>query len=346
MDIVYKKVGDLIPYEHNARKNDEAVGMVAQSIKTFGFKVPIVVDKNNVIVAGHTRLRAAKLLDIDEVPVIVADDLNDEQIRAFRLADNKVAEFSSWDFEELDNELSQIFDISMEDFGFNLDDVADDKFADEVKHLENKQATIDRSTSILNTDIAIFDGDGPWDIPKMYPVKHLPNVDEWISFNYCNSDDDPLNHGVHFFLHDYQFERVWNRPLDYIELLSQYPVVCSPDFSPMGGLPMATQLWNHYRKMWCARLWQENGITVVPTVTWSTDAGSLEWFLDGIPRESVIITSTMWTHTNEQLEEFKKGWDIIVDKLNPSLVLTYGDPLECMSNVETRAVARFQDKWE
>ena len=94
MDIVEKKIKDIKPYENNARKNDEAVQYVAESIREFGFRVPIVIDKNNVIVCGHTRYKASKELGLEKVPCVVADDLTDEQIRAFRLADNKVAEFS------------------------------------------------------------------------------------------------------------------------------------------------------------------------------------------------------------------------------------------------------------
>lgn len=101
MDIVLKKISDIRPYENNPRKNDEAVKYVAESIKQFGFKVPIVIDKDGIIVAGHTRYKAAKKLNLKEVPCIVADDLTDEQVKAFRLADNKVAEKAEWDFELL-----------------------------------------------------------------------------------------------------------------------------------------------------------------------------------------------------------------------------------------------------
>jgi len=88
LKIVNKKVDDLIPYENNPRYNDEAVEYVANSIKEFGFKVPIIIDKNNVIVAGHTRYKASLELGLEEVPTIIADDLTDEQVKAFRLADN------------------------------------------------------------------------------------------------------------------------------------------------------------------------------------------------------------------------------------------------------------------
>ena len=119
MQIIYKKIDEVIPYENNPRKNDEAVDYVAKSIKEFGFKVPIIIDKNNVIVTGHTRLKAAKQLGLKEVPTIMADDLTEEQIKAFRLADNKVAEFAEWDDDLLKIELDDI-DIDMEDFGFNF----------------------------------------------------------------------------------------------------------------------------------------------------------------------------------------------------------------------------------
>lgn len=91
MQVIYKKLNDIKQYENNPRMNDEAVKYFAESIKEFGFKVPIVIDKDNVIVAGHTRWKAAKSLNIKEVPCIIADDLSDQQIKAYRLADNKVA---------------------------------------------------------------------------------------------------------------------------------------------------------------------------------------------------------------------------------------------------------------
>ena len=122
MDIIEVALSDLKPYENNPRKNDDAVDAVKASIKEFGFKVPIVIDKNNVIAAGHTRYKAAKKLGLKSVPCIIADDLNDEQIKAFRLADNKVGELAAWDIELLFNELETIT-LDMFDFGFeNIDD--------------------------------------------------------------------------------------------------------------------------------------------------------------------------------------------------------------------------------
>ena len=118
MNIVDKNVDEIIPYINNPRNNDDAVDNVAASIKEFGFKVPIILDKDNVIVTGHTRLKAAKKLGLTTVPCIYADDLTEQQIKAFRLADNKVAEFATWDLEKLDIELESITELEMMDFGF------------------------------------------------------------------------------------------------------------------------------------------------------------------------------------------------------------------------------------
>lgn len=123
MRIVEKNLTDIQPYEHNPRRNDDAVEAVAASIKEFGFKVPLVVGVDGVIVAGHTRYKAAQKLGLEKVPCIIADDLSDDQIRAFRLADNKVAELAQWDFPMLGEELAALSDLDMSVFGFDIDSI-------------------------------------------------------------------------------------------------------------------------------------------------------------------------------------------------------------------------------
>ena len=121
LKIEYVDINNIKPYKKNPRKNEEAIPYVMESIKQFGFKNPVILDKDNVIVAGHTRIESAKRLGITEIPCIYADDLTDEQIRAFRLADNKVGEIAEWDIDLLDTELDDILNIDMSDFGFDLD---------------------------------------------------------------------------------------------------------------------------------------------------------------------------------------------------------------------------------
>lgn len=123
IEIKYIPIDNIKPYKNNPRLNEDAIPYVMNSIKEFGFKNPIILDKNNVIVAGHTRLESAKRLDMKEVPVIYANDLTEEQIKAFRLADNKVAEKSMWDYTKLDEELDSILYIDMSMFDFVDDDI-------------------------------------------------------------------------------------------------------------------------------------------------------------------------------------------------------------------------------
>lgn len=147
-NIVMMPVSAIIPYENNPRKNKEAVERVAASLREFGFRQPIVVDKDYVIVAGHTRLLAAKRLRMKEVPVLVADDLSEEQIKAYRLADNKTAEFSEWDEDLLKVELSDLLDLDfdMEQFGFDLDldENEDDQDEDEVDEGDIDEDEVER----------------------------------------------------------------------------------------------------------------------------------------------------------------------------------------------------------
>ena len=182
MQIIEKKLTELKEYEKNPRRNDQAVDAVAASIRNFGFKVPIIIDKDNVIVAGHTRLKAARKLGLDTVPCIIADDLSPEQIQAFRLADNKTAELAEWDPDLLLQELGQIT-IDMEQFGFDaeafeiskaeeearqngwfddhesgeLTDEDSEEYAEFLQKFEPKRTTDD-----CYTPVAIYDAIADW----------------------------------------------------------------------------------------------------------------------------------------------------------------------------------------
>ena len=147
MQIIDKKLDEIRPYEKNPRNNNDAVKYVAKSIKEFGFKVPIVIDKDGVIVCGHTRYKAAKKLKLDTVPCIMADDLTDEQIKAFRLADNKVSEKAEWDFDLLGEEISDLINFDMTDFGF--EDILSEEDSEHCEAVEddfNAENSIDENT--------------------------------------------------------------------------------------------------------------------------------------------------------------------------------------------------------
>lgn len=142
MQVENWNIEDVKPYENNPRKNDEAVEKVANSIKEFGWQQPIVVDKDGIVIVGHTRLKAAQELELDEVPVLVAKDLTDDQAKAYRLADNKTGELAIWDFPKLNIELEDIdwLDMNMEDFGFGINSYFEDSV---TKEPENTSKEID-----------------------------------------------------------------------------------------------------------------------------------------------------------------------------------------------------------
>lgn len=152
MDIKELKLTEIKPYEKNPRKNDDAVKYVAKSIQEFGFKVPIIIDKDNVIVCGHTRYKAAKKLKLETVPCVLAYDLTEEQIKAFRLADNKVSEKAEWDFDLLGEEIADLINFDMVDFGFDdiLHEEQEEKeiVEDEVPEVDDKSEPITQQGDI------------------------------------------------------------------------------------------------------------------------------------------------------------------------------------------------------
>lgn len=172
MTIRIISIADLKPYDNNPRFNSEAVDVVAESIKEFGFKVPIIIDKNYVIVAGHTRLKAATKLGLDSVPCVIADDLNDEQLKAFRLVDNKTHEFATWDQDKL---LLELESLSMDMIRFGFEDlelamekqVYDDDF-DEGQELPEKPFTMNGDIYVLGTNrLMCGDATIPEDVDRL-----------------------------------------------------------------------------------------------------------------------------------------------------------------------------------
>ena len=140
MNIKEIAIASLREYENNPRNNDSAVDAVAESIREFGLKVPIVIDGNNMIVCGHTRVKAAKKLGMETIPCIIANDLTPEQIKAFRLADNKTGELAGWDFAKLEEELAELDGFDMSAFGFVENDEVDiDSFFEDAEEKKEKE---------------------------------------------------------------------------------------------------------------------------------------------------------------------------------------------------------------
>lgn len=319
MNIKEIEISKLKPYEKNPRNNDGAVEYVANSIKEFGFKVPIVVDKHNVIIAGHTRLKAAEQLGLHSVPVIVADDLTDEQVKAFRLADNKVSEFSEWNWDLLDEEINDILDLDMGDFGFDVELDQCDEYED-VRGNERLRTDDAYNLRFINLDRT----DGWYQMPRLEGTQHVP--EDLIGFNYMLTTDK-TECGIHFFVDDYQFERVWNDPQTYIEKMGRFDCILTPNFSLYLDMPRAMKIWNTFRSRQIGQMAQDMGLTVIPTVCWS-ETESYEFCFDGLPKNSVLAVSTIGCKSKGASGVFVAGFEEMVERLNPSLVLVYGGDID------------------
>lgn len=186
-----------------------------------------------------------------------------------------------------------------------------------------------------NLNRCIFDGTGTYGIPPIDPLTpEKCNIGSFIGFNYAKSCKDPFDKGLHFFVDDYQFSRCWTNPDAYIEMLGKFKAVCSPDFSTYTDFPKAIQIYNHYRKHWLAAYWQQNGINVIPTISWS-DESSFEWCFDGEPVGACIAVSSVGTQLNARSRElFMTGYREMMDRLHPQRIFFYGNvPDGCTGDI-------------
>lgn len=176
--------------------------------------------------------------------------------------------------------------------------------------------------------------DNEYDIPTMEPT-NIDGLDDTPlqGFNFAMKTEHPEHIGCHFFLHDYQFERVWNYPDRYIPILKRFKFVLSPDFSQYHDMPKVLRIYNVYRNRWCGCYWQDYGITVIPTVTWS-DEENLDYCLLGIPKHSTIAISTMGEGRWSEWKELRKGWNRVIDTLEPTTVLLYGKDIASQYNLK------------
>ncbi len=344
LEIEYLPINKLKPYKRNAKKHPQwQVDQIARSIEEFGMNDPIAVyGKDNEIVEGHGRLLACKQLNYNEVPVIHLDWLTDEQRKAYNLVHNKLTMNSDFDLKTLSQELDSILDLDMGDFGFDVAGIQDDW---EEQHEENKDNERFADANILNLERAQFEGVGKYDIPELAPLVDVPEIDEWIGFNYMLTETEPERKAVHFFLNDYQFERLWNNPDKYVDKLRRFAAVASPDFSPYGDMPFCCQLYNHYRKHWVGRYLQECGVNVIPTIRMSTDPRSKEWYLDGEPKGGAVIISSMWTDTDRRKDIFLDEYKTMFNTLQPCKVFLYGDMIEGLPGDITRIKTFSESRW-
>ena len=311
-------ISEIIPYERNARNNEKAIPKVAESIKEFGLRGTIGLEsrENPVIVFGHTRVAACKSLGWDEIPdskIEYCDDLSADQVKAFRIADNKTGDIATYNKSMLREEVRSLKDVDMSRFGLDFKSKALPYGAERFK--------TDRA---YNLDIVSRADCGADGFPTMEWSDACP--DELQGFNYAKStpSEQKRGKGCHFFIDDYQFERLWQRPGAYLDVLRGYDCVLTPDFSLYMDMPDAMQEWNRYRSAALGRYWQENGLNVVPTLSWAQPS-SYSFCFRGIPRHSTVATSTVGVARDKDAQKvWHDGMREAMKRLEPSRVLLYG----------------------
>lgn len=201
-----------------------------------------------------------------------------------------------------------------------------------------------RDTRFLeNVNVEQFKTEGKYNIPILEAYHYEPT--EFIGFNYAKTTKNKSEKSLHFFIDDYQFERLWREPIKYIYQIKEFKSVMTPDFSLYTDFPKALQIYNHYRKQWLGAFWQSLGFKVIPTLAWS-DKDSFEWCFDGVPKSATVAISSVGTQRSKTTKQlFLSGWNEMLRKLSPETVIFYGEiPKECNANIVR--LKSFQEKFK
>lgn len=352
MQLVKVNLKKLKQAKYNPRKklkpSDKEYQQLKKSIENLGYSEPIIVNKDYTVIGGHQRLNVLKDLGYTEIDVIQLD-LSKDKEKALNLALNKIT--GKWDDDLLDELLSDLSDVGfdLEITGFDNLDLDFDSFDEEEEETKQKtdetfedeedldvtddeefeeEKENDRMKTIYNYKLDIYDADnvdGKYQMPIIRNDNVIPR--DLIGFNYMLTSE-VKNIGIHCFVDDYQFERVWNRHSHYLEKLSEYQVVLSPDFSLYLEMPLAMKVWNVYRSRLIGQWWQYNGIRVIPTISWA-EKETFEFCFDGIPKGSIVAISTIGVkRDDDSYTIWKDGVDEMIKRIKPSVICVYGGEVE------------------
>jgi hypothetical protein len=224
---------------------------------------------------------------------------------------------ADWDFPTLTDELNEI-DVDMDQFGFKELEEPEEIFKENERH---------RTNDAYNLDLVDFEEstNNFWQMPIIKKETFIPK--ELVGFNYAKTSENK-NVGIHFYLDDYQFERLWNDPDEYIDILKDYDCILSPDFSLYLDMPMPMKIWNVYRSRQIGSYYQKCGIKVIPTIQWA-EKETFTFCFEGIEQGSVVSVSTIGVKRDENaLQIWRDGMDEMIKRIKPSKILVYGGKLD------------------
>lgn len=316
LSIKYIDINTIKPYEKNAKKHPQKqIEQIMKSIEEFGNNDPIAI-WNDEIVEGHGRYEALKQLGVTSIPVIRLDNLTDEQRKAYTLVHNKLTMNSDFEIDLLNEELENIIDIDMSQFDFKIE--IEDNYKQNERHRTNDTYNLD----LVDIDNSTNDF---WQMPIIENDNFIPT--DLVGFNYAKTREDKKC-GIHFYLDDYQFERIWNSPDDYVEVISEYECMLSPDFSLYLDMPMPMKIWNIYRSRQIGQYYQSMGIKVIPTLSWA-EPETFEFAFKGIPKGSIVSISTIGVKKDlDAFQIWKNGMDAMIKEIEPKTILVYGGKVE------------------
>lgn len=336
MRIERKKISELIPAPYNPRKDlkpgDAEYEKLKRSIKELGYVEPIIWnERTGYVVGGHQRLKVLQELGETEIDCVIVD-MPEAKEKALNVALNKIG--NKWDLDKLNAVFDDLrnteIDISLT--GFDIGDI-DISFNDESDEKEENGYNYygdERERTFDFYRLNEYDPDravGYYQLPTLNACHYIP--DELIGFNYVKSwKGNKEGVGVHFFIDDYQFERIWTHPFENIERLRGFSCVLMPDFSTYCDMPMAMQIWNVYRMRLMGQIMQDAGLNVIPILRTLGD-DTIDWCLEGIEPGGVYANSTVGImNTNKEFKEMcYREMEAVKKILKPECIVLYGEDI-------------------
>ena len=330
MEIVRKSIGELKPAPYNPRKDiqpgDSEYEKLRRSLEEFGYVEPVIWnERTGYVVGGHQRLKVLRELGETEIDCVVVD-LPEAQEKALNIALNKIS--NDWDDEKLTALLEELrfSDVDVTLTGFDSEEL-DKVFGSVLEDAEEGYYGDERERTFDEYLLHEYDSErtaGYYQFPTLKACHYEP--EDLIGFNYVKSwKGNRKGLGVHFFIDDYQFERIWTRPHENIERLKGFGCVLTPDFSTYWDMPMAMKIWNIYRMRLIGQMMQDAGLNVIPAVRNLGD-GTSEMCFEGIEPCGVYAVSTVGVCNSDK--DFKKlcqnEVSDIIEMLKPECLVVYG----------------------